>query len=167
MTFKIGDTVRRLPGKGSHFGMQSGDTAKVTACLARNGIRLDWRRSEEALFDADNYELVAPVTAHKHAALIKQWADNPSLPIQVRLDDRRNWSDTEEPSWNSGFEYRIKPAPKSDVVRTAHADLDLATLYRGQPCMGIVHSQGTGSKSNIELTFDGETGVLKGVKLIK
>jgi hypothetical protein len=48
---------------------------------------------------------------HKHAALIKQWADNPSLEIQCRLAEG-TWVDCcNYFNWNTTLEYRIKPQP--------------------------------------------------------
>lgn len=56
------------------------------------------------------------MTPHKHAALIKAWADDTSITLQCRapragrLDTQ--WAtinNPEGPTWNEGLEYRIKP----------------------------------------------------------
>ena len=47
---------------------------------------------------------------HKHAELIKQWADGSQVQIKLHND----WFDLPHPTWG-GDEYRIKPAEK--VVR--------------------------------------------------
>ena len=44
-------------------------------------------------------------TPHKHAELIKAWADG--AEIQYRF--HTCWIDTENPVWNPDFDYRIKP----------------------------------------------------------
>lgn len=47
---------------------------------------------------------------HKHAELIKQWADNTELEIQY-LDHKRCWITLRgvAPLWDGKTEYRIKP----------------------------------------------------------
>lgn len=47
-------------------------------------------------------------TPHKHAALIKAWADG--AEIQYKPGGKGgNWLDDEHPTWYSCIEYRIKP----------------------------------------------------------
>lgn len=60
---------------------------------------------------------------HKHAELIKAWADGAEIEVRV-LNTNRGWSDWQDdpnPCWvTSGriyYEYRIKPEPKPDVVK--------------------------------------------------
>jgi len=52
---------------------------------------------------------------HKHAELIKQWADNPELKFQVEDASLEGaWLDcAAAPAWLAAFNYRIKPQPKS------------------------------------------------------
>src|SRR5574337_1787543 len=50
-------------------------------------------------------------TPHKHAELIKKWADDTSLKIQYNL--RGRWIDISPPSWTEEYNYRIKP----EVIR--------------------------------------------------
>jgi hypothetical protein len=58
---------------------------------------------------------------HKHAELIKQWADG--HPVQVYGD--MGWKDIDQPTWNSQYEYRIKPdEPKPPVVRWLWSNKD-------------------------------------------
>lgn len=48
-------------------------------------------------------------TPHKHAEIIKAWADGQD--IQVKLNS--GWADISMyPSWHSSFEYRVKPEPR-------------------------------------------------------
>lgn len=44
---------------------------------------------------------------HKHAELIKAWADG--AVIQYRHNTSENWTDAECPTWEDWVEYRIKP----------------------------------------------------------
>jgi hypothetical protein len=46
-------------------------------------------------------------TPHKHAAVIKAWADGQD--IQVNLN---GWVDALCPTWYTNYEYRVKPGPK-------------------------------------------------------
>lgn len=46
-------------------------------------------------------------TPHKHAALIKAWADG--AIIEVRVAPHVSWRETCSPSWTLDYEYRIKP----------------------------------------------------------
>jgi hypothetical protein len=52
---------------------------------------------------------------HKHADLIKQWADGAEIEW-LGIDG--NWcSISGTPSWSVETTYRIKPTPKPDVVK--------------------------------------------------
>lgn len=51
-------------------------------------------------------------TPHKHADLIKAWADG--ARIQNRCE--AIWVDVTCPTWNSALNYRIKPEPKPNKV---------------------------------------------------
>lgn len=53
---------------------------------------------------------------HKHAEIIKAWADG--RPVQVRIS-QDHWADIEKPSWHGIQEYRIKPEPKRGWYRVA------------------------------------------------
>lgn len=46
---------------------------------------------------------------HKHADIIKAWADG--AEIQMRCPDFENWQDMDTPTWHEVLEYRIKPEP--------------------------------------------------------
>jgi hypothetical protein len=49
------------------------------------------------------------MTPHKHAAIIKQWADGATIQ---RLHGS-NWWTTKAPEWNGDDEYRVKPKEKT------------------------------------------------------
>jgi hypothetical protein len=50
---------------------------------------------------------------HKHADLIKAWADG--AEIQVFYNDIMTWGGVDKPDWHESLSYRIKPKPP--VVR--------------------------------------------------
>lgn len=51
---------------------------------------------------------------HKHAELIKQWADG--AEIEVDAYHNNNWQVASRPTWNEDLKYRIYQEPKPDVV---------------------------------------------------
>lgn len=94
---------------------------------------------------------------HKHAALIKAWADG----AEIEVFDYRSemWTSTISPAWNFGLKYRIKPELKPDVsfrliVRQTNA---YPKIYWPEHC----------EQPNIQFTFDGETGKLKKAEVIE
>ena len=88
-------------------------------------------------------------TPHKHADVIKAWADG--AEIEVKLYSDVGWFPLKEPHWHLEREYRIKPKREPDVVRSWYA----------KPC-GMSKDI---FDNNLELTFDGETGKLKSARV--
>jgi hypothetical protein len=94
-------------------------------------------------------------TPHKHAALIKAWADG----AKIQVSGFGLWIDVpdNQPQWSTECDYRVKPEPKPDVVKYAVA-------YKHEiACLG---SFNTNPNNNVMFVFDGETGVLKDVQLL-
>lgn len=90
-------------------------------------------------------------TPHKHAELIKAWADGAEIELRTV-----KWEPCPYPSWSPNTEYRIKPEPKPDY----RVPLRLLRLEMG----GFI--LGSSGKDNFVATFDGETGKLKKVEMI-
>lgn len=88
-------------------------------------------------------------TPHKHAELIKAWADGAEIEFN---DFSGRWAVNRDPSWSPDLKYRIKPEPKPDVVKFGRAD-----CFHSQVCI----SRRSASYDNLILTFCGETGNLK------
>ena len=94
-------------------------------------------------------------TPHKHADIIKAWADG--AQIQTKHPDNDKWIDcTATPEWKVYLDYRIKPAPMRRIIRR---HMFLSKEY------GLAAA--AGGKTNVEFTFDMETGKLLDVVLIK
>ena len=93
---------------------------------------------------------------HKHAELIKAWADG--AEIETRPYSDAGWFPLEEPHWHVEREYRIKTEPKPDVVEQYVAKG--YTKYSG------VRVAEHWERENLRLTFDGETGKLKSAEVI-
>ena len=94
---------------------------------------------------------------HKHAELIKAWADG--AEIQVKNDDNDGWDDCwqNKPMWDEGYRYRIKPEPKPDVVLWASMHPRKSNIYYPSYFGG----------ANLKLIWDGETGNLKSAEVLK
>ena len=95
---------------------------------------------------------------HKHAELIKAWADGAEIQYKYAGIDDDAWDDDDSPLWNeNGFEFRIKPEPKPDVEMRYWTKLD---------CF-ILEAHKVKLNANLKLTFDGETGELKSAEVLK
>lgn len=90
---------------------------------------------------------------HKHAELIKAWANGATIQRKVH----GKWEDC-QPKWDEYADYRIKPELKPDVVIKYFAEsnsyiLDVSDISNIKP--------------NLELIWDGETGELKSAEVLK
>jgi len=122
---------------------------------------------------------------HKHAELIKAWADGAEIQLKGRNGE---WIDI-FPDWQEKCEYRINPEPKPDV-EDWHPDVRFEDgVYRFDLPNGdefvivpkqdeVVYGNARSYEnpcflqtklkdSNLKLTFDGETGELKDAEVIK
>ena len=100
---------------------------------------------------------------HKHAEIIKAWADGAEIQCRNRVDPE--WKDIgQSPCWLEELQYRIKPVPEPDVVMTRAVG-----IYRvpseAYP-YGLLSVSVLGAP-NVRFVFDGETRELKSVELIK
>jgi len=97
---------------------------------------------------------------HKHAELIKAWADG--AEIERFSKSIRTWEPNLDPTWHDDYEYRIKPEPKPDVDVKEHIQLH---HFQNSPHPTVV---GDRTKiPNILFRFDGETGELKSAEVLK
>ena len=97
---------------------------------------------------------------HKHADLIKAWADG--AIIEARYEKADGWSEWREEIggfiwYQGGAEYRIKPEPKHDYRKYFVYHSERPCIY---PCT-------SNQIANIALYFDGETNELKSAEVIK
>lgn len=102
---------------------------------------------------------------HKHAELIKAWADG--AQIQYRENHTDEWKTTSIPIWSIRCHYRIKPEPKPDVIYVANI---VKYSNRCTPVINACYQDSKPSSStegmNVRLIFDGEAGNLKAVEII-
>jgi hypothetical protein len=96
---------------------------------------------------------------HKHAELIKAWADGAEIEIyEISLDQ---WIPCFCPSWVEGCKYRIKPKPDTQYwVRVFEHSGGSMFCPHTAPATDV-------RPANIKLTFDGETGKLKSAEVLK
>ena len=104
---------------------------------------------------------------HKHAELIKAWADG----AEIEFYEHGKWHKKKHDCWYERYEYRIKPEPKPDVVlyqTVANCQPHPQDgFYAWASCcysqLGLHHND----TPNLKLTFDGETGELKSAEVLK
>ena len=94
-----------------------------------------------------------PKAKRPHHDVILKWLDG--AEVQWADIQSEDWHDTVEPTWRHHLQYRVKPQPKPDVVRTYSVKL--------RPD-GVVDFN-YAAPNRLELVFDGETGVLKATKV--
>lgn len=97
---------------------------------------------------------------HKHAEIIKAWADG--AHIQVKVFNHGDWKDVDMngEEWYEHSTYRIKPEP--DVVKIFYLE--------SNPMLGLRFSEEINpvqeKTKRIVCTFDGETNILKAVEML-
>ena len=103
------------------------------------------------------------LTPHKHAELIKLWADG--VEIEFWSEFNEGWLRDTSPTWQNHYKYRIKPEPKKDLTVFTEVVGVMDTTYteftRGMALTGEHYRF-----HNLKLTFDGETGKLKSAEVI-
>lgn len=87
-------------------------------------------------------------TPHKHAELIKAWADG--AEIECWSEFHSKWIYAPCPNWHESSKYRIKPEPKTDIFSF----------------VGATSILGWNKNQTIKITFDGETRKFKSMELI-
>lgn len=86
---------------------------------------------------------------HKHAELIKAWADGAEIQRFEYYSSTwitHSWCDI----WHHDREYRLKPEPKPDQARYTNVSNLGADRFSAKPF----------NTDNLKLTFDGETNEL-------
>ena len=97
---------------------------------------------------------------HKHADLIKAWADG----AEIQYNYNSEWVDCgSKPEWYEFTEYRIKPEPKPDVVKHLITSIDL----KYKDAIAYIADKDFIHRASLKLTFNGETGELKSAEVLK
>lgn len=111
---------------------------------------------------------------HKHAALIKAWADGATIEVLLPSSNEI-WTVVERPGWYDGAHYRIKPEPKPDVVTNTLVKFHDSwkrmeawlTWHGDRIPSGYAHNLDNKELHHLRFTFDGETDKLKSVELLE
>ncbi len=96
---------------------------------------------------------------HKHAELIKAWADGAEIEIWSSYKER--WVQVPVPEWYIAETYRVKPELKPDYICYAHIYLIDGRIENS----GFSVDQHL--SDNICVVFDGETHTIKNIEVIK
>ena len=108
---------------------------------------------------------------HKHAELIKAWADGAQIEFRTSFHIPgpgggtcfTAWKSKSHDFWHAHNQYRIKPEPKPDVVKYGEAGyVKCLDMYK---VLNIFQEKNR--HHNLKLTFDGETGELKSAEVLK
>jgi len=100
---------------------------------------------------------------HKHADVIIAWANG--AKIQFRRNPKDEWEDSflDRPAWHLSHEYRVKPEPKPDHCMVAFVYASDVRVCTATQMPAKLPSYG----GNVKFTFDGETGALISVEILK
>ena len=102
-------------------------------------------------------------TPHKHADIIKAWADG--AEIEFFASHSNEWKPIgANPQWFESLSFRIKPEPKPDVVEHMSIYRNLNRRYESERPVG--ERIDIGYVGNVQLTWDGETGKLKSAEVL-
>lgn len=105
-------------------------------------------------------------TPHKHAALIKAWADGAEIEWQ---SSSGKWMLDGDPNWSyPDGRYRIKPEPKPDYIDTTSVYRNLNYRFENERLKNTYNlGFAPDYVGELKLTFDGETGKLKSAEVLK
>ena len=100
---------------------------------------------------------------HKHAELIKAWADGAEIQFKEK-DGWTDWIHRASPAWTETTEYRIKPEPKPDVVKYVMFNTETREPF----LVSMVKADSFLFQSKVLMVrMDGETGELKSAEVLK
>ena len=92
---------------------------------------------------------------HKHADLIKAWADGAEIQVSIYHGE---WQTVTSPCFDiERASYRIKPDTKEDIVKYVNVHVNADTYLVSDKKM---------RNTDLKLTFDGETRNLKSAEIL-
>ena len=102
-------------------------------------------------------------TPHKHADIIKAWADG--AEIEFFASHSNEWKPIgANPQWFESLRFRIKPEPKPDKVY--YGAFDETHVLVGNMMIDSCFTRLEDQGDHIKITFDGETGKLKSAEVL-
>jgi hypothetical protein len=97
-------------------------------------------------------------TPHKHAELIKAWADGSEIEMYETLSGK--YVPVKSPKWHESNLYRIKKEDKPDSIAHFYAYCSVYGVFCGIAEKNLF-------EPNLRFVFDGETGKLKEAEVLK
>lgn len=94
---------------------------------------------------------------HKHALLIKAWADGAEIETLVANE----WMVITPPKWQLNGRYRVKPEPKPDLIY--YGSFDTPFGFRVNSEFNAQRNSG----DQIKIVFDGDTKKIKSAEVLK
>lgn len=167
--FKVGDKVKCTSPVDTLEKDKIYEIERVDAKLQRGRWKPGLIIKDHGWFYVERFESVSDTKPHKHAALIKAWADNPKLKFEYSHDGGDHWMVIVNPTWIPEYKYRIKPEPKPDVVLYGCENNPFAQGQLQDDGSIIMRSIMTSRRVDADqakFTFDGETGKLKAVEIL-
>jgi hypothetical protein len=154
--FKVGDKVRCIDDSwGDLKNDQIYEIVEITKNLQAIVVKDNFK-----CYDDSRFELVETKEPRKHAELIHAWADGAKIQYKNRQGEWKDFKEYLNPECSADYEYRIKPESKPDVIKYGTNEWihSVATLAARDKYF---------DGDAVKFTFDGETGKLKDVELIK
>lgn len=161
-TIKVGDKVKIVRKVESHSeGWENSWVDSMDKFVGSSGLvvvvlgtSVYIKGCENWAFPLCGVELISKKQEpHKHAELIKAWADGAQIQHKNIYN---NWVDI-DPLWLDEVDYRIKPEPKPDIVYI-HSHKKFG--------VGVIRSKYIMDTQRIKWTIDGESGRIKSVELL-
>lgn len=161
--FKVGDQVRVISEDEQHRKYWG-----ATGTIQEYDVRSNWYKvniplstgSYFSLWTEDELSLYTTNKSHKHAELIKKWADNQDIKLEWKFEDNDIWFPLEGvPTFYENRFYREKPISQDFVIQMhVRANEKKSMIVPEHPMFGKI--------ANVEFTFYGETGEIKDVKIL-
>jgi len=126
--FKVGDLVKVLYAINNESYLRAGNVHKVLEVNPDNNLEFC---NNGRNWSSDQFQLVEDVCPtnppHKHAELIKAWADG--AEIQFSADKRLGWTDIKTPVWAPAYGgYRIKPTKSAKDTKLEELEANMRKL---------------------------------------
>tara|TARA_R110000868_G_scaffold73832_2_gene213717 strand:+ start:790 stop:1104 length:315 start_codon:yes stop_codon:yes gene_type:complete len=100
---------------------------------------------------------------HKHYDVIIAYANG--AKIQVARGQQGPWNDCYAPNFNPDCLYRVKPEPEPDAIMNVAVSYGRGFVIEAYSFGAVLTKPKEGNV--LGLTFDGETGKLKHVEIVK
>jgi len=97
-------------------------------------------------------------TPHKHAEIIKAWADGAEIEMYEPLSGQYKF--VKSPQWHESNIYRIKKESKPDSIAYFYTYCSVDGVFCGMAEKNLF-------EPNLRFVFDGETGKLKAAEVLK